>query len=481
MRKNSWILLALLGVLAACKQDEPTEPPIAVENQINAFVWGGMNSWYFWQDDVADLTDTRFEDLEEKNTFLNQYTDPSQLFNDLLFANDRFSWIVDDYIALQNSFQGVSRSYGFEYNLVRLHDTDSVLGYVTYTLPGTEALSQEVVRGDVFYAIDGTAMNLDNYAELLSREAIEISFADRTSGSWQDNGKTANLTAVNVAENPVHLTKVLEVEDTKVGYILYNQFVHTRHRELNDAFGELAAAGVTELVLDLRYNPGGAVFTSLLLGGMIYADGTDNTVFSKLLYNSKHSASNFDFPFLTELAVLDGDFDIVATETMNRLSLNRVFVLTGRGTASASELIINGLEPYMEVIQIGAFTRGKNEGSITLYDSPNSDYRDVNTANPEHLWAMQPIVSKIANATGFGAYEDGLAPDYELDEVNFFDQLLPLGEPEEQLLKVALDEIAGLGSIGRRAPIKSTNDFVSASEHKEKLTRSPLLDGLKIN
>lgn len=473
--------MALVSVMTACRRDEPSEPPIAVENEISAFVWDGMNSWYYWQDEVANLSDTRFEDLGEKNTFLNQYTDPSQVFEDLLYVNDRFSWIVDDYVALQNSFQGVSRSYGFEYNLVRLQDTDSVLGYVTYTLPDTEAFNQEVLRGDVFYAIDGTPMNLGNYAELLSREAIEISFSDRASGNWQDNGKTATLAAVSIAENPVHLTRVLEVEETKVGYILYNQFVHTRHRELNDAFGEIAAAGATELVLDLRYNPGGAVFTSLLLGGMIYANGTDNTVFSKLLYNSKHAASNFDFPFLTELSVLDGDFNIVATETMNRLSLNRVFILTGRGTASASELIINGLEPYMEVIQIGASTRGKNEGSVTIYDSPSSDFRDVKTANPDHLWAMQPIVSKIANATGFGAYEEGLAPDYALDEVNFFDQLLPLGDPEEQLLKVALEEIAGLGSIGRKEPIRSTNDFVSASEHKELLTRSPLLDGLKIN
>lgn len=480
MIKSNWIALIVLIAFVSCNQDEPAGPPTAVDNEINEFVWGGLNSWYFWQNEVTDLQDDRFGSLDEKNKFLNQYTNPAELFEALLWENDRFSWIVDDYVALQNSFQGVSRSFGFDYNLVRIQDTDSVLGYVTYTLPSTDAMGQGIARGDVFYGIDGTAMNLDNFSTLLSQENITLNFADRSSGSWQDNGRSVSLSAVNITENPVHHTEVIEIEGIKVGYIVYNQFVHTQHRALNNAFGELVAAGATELVLDLRYNPGGSVFTALLLGGMIYRQGTENTVFSKLIYNAKQSARNVDFPFLTELSVLDADFNITSTEQMNRLSLNRVYVLTGRGTASASELIINGLEPYMDVIQIGTFTRGKNEGSVTLYDAPNSDFRDVSGANPSHLWAMQPIVSKIANSEGFGSYEDGLAPDYEIDEVSFFDELRPLGNPEEQLLKIALDDITGVGSIGRRAAIPSNRSYVGGTSHKERIARSPLLDGLKL-
>lgn len=480
MIKNSWIVFLALVVALGCKQDEPDGPPTALENEINSFIWDGLNGWYFWQNQVANLQDDRFNSLDEKNQFLNQYASPAELFDILLWENDRFSWIVDDYVALRNSFQGVSRSYGFEYNLIRLQDTDSILGYVTYTHPSTSAETQGIRRGDVFYGIDGIAFNLDNYSVLLSQESITLNFADNNSGSWQDNGRAVSLASVNIAENAVHKTQVIDLDGTKVGYISYNQFVYTQHRALNAAFGELVAAGATELVLDLRYNPGGSVFTALLLGGMVYREGTDNTVFSKLVYNAKKSQRNIDFPFLTELSVLDADFNITSTEQMNRLSLNRVYILTGRRTASASELIINGLEPYMEVIQIGTYTRGKNEGSVTLYDSPTSDFRDVATANPQHLWAMQPIVSKIANATGFGSYEDGLAPDYEIDEVSFFDQLLPLGDPEEQLLKIALDDIAGISGIGRGEVIRSAHEDLGGSPHKEQVSRSPSLDGLGI-
>ena len=480
MLKKKWFFYLGLIALIACKNDEPTEPPVAVDNAINEFVWGGLNSWYYWQQQVSDLSDNRFETLSEKNQFLNQYTDPSTLFDDLMYTGDRFSWIVDDYIELQNRFQGVSRSYGFEFNLINIQGTDSVLGYTTYVLPNTDAASRGIVRGDVFYAIDDTRLTLTNYAELINQETIKLAYANRVNGSWTDNGKTVSLDAVQIAENPVHLAKVLEVEGTKVGYIMYNQFVHTRHRELNAAFGLLKNDGVTELVLDLRYNTGGSVFTALLLGGMIYNQGTETTLFSKLIYNPKHANNNFDFPFLTELAVLNADFEIIASEVMNRLNLSRVYILTGRNTASASEIIINGLEPYMEVIQIGTYTRGKNEGSVTLYDSPYSDYRDVSTANPDHLWAMQPIVSKIANADGFGAYENGLAPDYEIDEVSFYYDLKPLGDPDEQLLKIALDDISGLNSIGRLATFSSDAVYLGTSTHKEKFTRSSWLDGLDI-
>ena len=91
--------------------------------------------------------------------------------------------------------------------------------------------------------------------------------------------------------------------------------------------------------------------------------------------------------------------------------MSKVYVLTTGRTASASELVINGLKPYIDVIQIGTNTTGKNVGSITIYD-----YDDKGAKNPNHKWAMQPLTFKIENATGFGDYTNGLPPTYEIQE-----------------------------------------------------------------
>ena len=128
-------------------------------------------------------------------------------------------------------------------------------------------------------------------------------------------------------------------------------------------------------------------------------------------------------------------------ESIFSLNLDRVFVLTSARTASASELLINGLDPYIDVIHIGDFTVGKNQGSITVYDYIN-DSRDK---NPNHMYAMQPIVLKIGNVAGYTDFPNGLEPDIFMKE----SLLNPgvLGDVEEPLLKIAIDQIFGNASL----------------------------------
>ena len=128
-------------------------------------------------------------------------------------------------------------------------------------------------------------------------------------------------------------------------------------------------------------------------------------------------------------------------ESIFSLNLDRVFILTSARTASASELLINGLDPYIDVIHIGDFTVGKNQGSITVYDYIN-DSRDK---NPNHMYAMQPIVLKIGNVAGYTDFPNGLEPDIFIKE----SLLNPgvLGDIEEPLLKIAIDQISGNASL----------------------------------
>ena len=133
-------------------------------------------------------------------------------------------------------------------------------------------------------------------------------------------------------------------------------------------------------------------------------------------------------------------------ERLNSLGLNKLYVLTTSSTASSSEGIINNLVPYIEVIHIGDYTVGKNQGSITIKDYINNE-GDV---NPNHKYAMQPIVTKSANSAGFADFDDGLVPDLLLKES--LSNLGTLGDKNEKLLQSALNQISNNLSVSNAPP-----------------------------
>ena len=131
---------------------------------------------------------------------------------------------------------------------------------------------------------------------------------------------------------------------------------------------------------------------------------------------------------------------------MNRLTtVDRLYVIGGQRTASASEMIINGLRPYMPVIHIGETTVGKNEGSITVVDS-SAPYTNVNSRNSNHTVGMQPIVFQIFNSLNQSDYTFGFEPDVEVREGDFATNIKPFGDTSEALLRAALDAINGTTS-----------------------------------
>ncbi|HET6528505.1 MAG TPA: S41 family peptidase, partial [Balneolaceae bacterium] len=246
--------------------------------------------------------------------------------------------------------------------------------------------------------------------------------------------------AVEIHENPVFMAKVIDTGSKQVGYLALNAFRANYHQALNDSVGTLLSQGIDELILDLRYNGGGAIVTCSVLASMI--SGNDSTdVFAKFTYSEKRSALNSEYSFFSKLPVDDQAGGDIA---MNTLSLNRLYVLTGWGTASASEMVINGLKPYIEVIQVGEQTVGKDVGSITVYDSPPY-YNNKENLNPNHKIAMQPIVVKLVNADGQD-YPNGFTPERAnvVIEGDYLDENLPpMGDPSDPLLARALQLITG--------------------------------------
>lgn len=438
--KITLLLFIALFTFQSCEDMDDVAAPEYLE--VNDFIWKGLNLYYLWQADVPNLADTRFANQADLNTFLKGYPEPETLFDALRVDKsiDRFSWIVSDYLELEGMLQGTTKNDGVDFGLYRKSsDSNDIFGWVRYIIPNSDASTKDIKRGAIFYGVNGTQLTTSNYQTLLlNAENYTLNLADYNNGQITPNGKSVTLTKTELSENPIMINNVIETGGHKIGYLMYNGFYPNYDSQLNDAFGSLKSQGITDLVLDLRYNGGGSVQTATRLASMITGQFTDK-VFSKQRWNDKINA----YFESEDPGALDNLFTSTIEGTaVNSLNLNKVYILTTKSTASASELVINGLKPYIDVVQIGDITTGKNVGSITIYDSPTFGKEN---RNPHHRYAMQPIVLKIVNADDFGDYFNGLEPTYSLKEN--ITNLGVLGTASEPLLSTAIGKITGTAKM----------------------------------
>ena len=446
------LVVLCCAITLSCSKDDDLNLPDTIDPdgsaavEVQDFMWKAMNFWYFWQSNVDDLADDRFANTAEGRTeyteFLASEEEPGVFFeNKLQYIEDRFSFYNSDYRELTNSLAGISKSNGLEFGLVRFQDSDAVFGYVRYIIPNSNATNVAINRGDLFTGVDGQTLNTENYIDLLfgEKDTYTLNMADFVNGSVVPNEQEVLLTKEEaLAENPIFISKSFEIGGENIGYIMYNQFTNEYDDDLYDAIEALKTAGITNLILDLRYNPGGSVNTTRLLASMIYGTNTSD-VFLRKRYNDKLQEQFTDSQLEVYFA------DKVGGNTINSLGLAKLYVLTTSGSASASELLINSLEPYMDVIQIGDVTRGKNEFSTTMVDDRDNSYlytpSRVNKINPDNQWAIQPLIGRNENSEGFSEYTSGLQPDILLKED--FGNLGILGEQNEPLLARAIQAITG--------------------------------------
>jgi C-terminal peptidase prc len=298
--------------------------------------------------------------------------------------------------------------------------------FVRFVYDNSPASEANLKRGDEILKINGKTIKEISENRSWStifgenKEGVKVSMEIKTK---EGETKTLELTKRKINAKSVLISKVIKLEDgKKIGYLHFLSFVNPSKDELLNSFRYFRDQNIDELVLDLRYNGGGLVSIAALLGSLIGGDKVDQKDFATLKFNDLNTKFNYTYKF--ESTGID-------------LDLSRVFVLTSHSTCSASELVINGLKPFLDVIVIGDRTCGKPVGmsGIEVCD-----------------YILNAINFATYNANNQGEYFDGIEAQCYVKDNLFVD----LGSLDEPLLKEALNYIQTQECSSRNSKIIDT-------------------------
>ena len=445
--------LFLTLVFISCSRDDNNDTGSTTKpDEINNFVWKAMNSWYYWQPNVPNLADSFDDNQTTYANFLNGKT-PDKLFYSLLYQRgtiDIFSWIENNNeVVYSSKIAEVEKSGGFDIGIYPKDNTNTTaVALVNYVVPNSPAALAGLKRGDVITKVNGSPLTLNN-SDLLYNNQVTVTLAatvQLTSTGLITTDKTSSIsiTQADIDENPIAYYEKKVYGTKNIGYLVFNAFKADYNDELNAAFAQMKADGINELVLDLRYNGGGSLETAVALAGMIN-DSYSGSPYVFLDFNNKHNSEDgFDYLSnqMNTYSLVNNIPEKSGTETINSLNLTKVYVLVNFQTASASELTVQCLKKYVNVVTIGYDTVGKFVGSITLYDSPAQDYTSYTNRNTKHNWQLQPITFSYYNKDK-DVNPEFITPDYEINPYSIFNNLTAFGDVRDPFLKKALELITG--------------------------------------
>ncbi len=451
--KRLLLFLCVSVLLLGCNPDGPLTDTQVMNKYVDSWIYQNMSQLYYWNTTLPAAS--------------NSHDNPAEYFKTLKYKDDRFSAIFESYQDILNQLNGVSAAeIGFEFQLYfESKNNNNVLGEVSYVKWGTPAAAMGIKRGDIFRKINGQQITTANYSTVVNymfdnSASSSITFSTLQNGFFTDKAAVTVTKAVNYQEDPVYMDTVYIVNGKKVGYLVYNFFSNDigdeslkYDLELNTVFGQFKQQNISELILDLRYNHGGKISSAVHLSSMLVPSVSADKIFTYTEYNqilteyfnsNEYKSKYNDNPFVTNFVTsIDVTVPATASYPIQNIgnNLHRIFFLTGSGTASASEMVINGLKPFFPCVLIGDTTVGKNVGSTLVYD-------DQNTKNH---WAFMPIIMKVYNCDHKSDFSNGFVPDYRIED----DYSYLLGDTREGLLSKAISQISGLSaSPAKSAPVK---------------------------
>ena len=390
------------------------------------------NTLYLWYNEIADIDPrnlTTLEYFEQMQTFEISPSGSSK---------DKFHFTLPTDVYQEQSLEGISAGYGATFVILEGAPPRQIV--VAYTEPDTPATSPEVrlLRGTTILEVDGEDLVNGNSVDTLNNGLFPgdnetHTFLVRDSG--EDTPRTISMTSTQIVSIPVQNVSTIETNSGVVGYMTFNDHIKTAEAQLIDAMTQLQTFGIDDLILDLRYNGGGFLDIANELSYMIAGDAAVGRVFEELEFNDQH----LEFDPVTNRPLTPTQFHTTAQgfSTPNgtplpSLGLARVFILTGPGTCSASESIINSLRGIdVEVVQVGKTSCGKPYGFYP-FDNCGTTYFSIQFRG--------------RNQKGFGDYTDGFSPS-NTNQVG--GELVPgclvsddftrqLGDPKEGRLRAAL-------------------------------------------
>ncbi|MFP3599085.1 S41 family peptidase [Chryseobacterium sp. SIMBA_029] len=415
--KNAVPVLAVIAVfIISCKdrdEDIPNFPEGSTES-VNVWVQDSMRRYYYWAEQMPAKPD--------------YHLPVKDFFKSLLSSQDRFSFIVntDDPSTYPRS---VRNMYGFDYATLQIPG-GKVVTVIKLVLKNSPAQNAGLERGKIITKINGTSVTASN-AEQLTTSIPEQTILTLTVGDWKDdtviNEKNMTIYYGFSLDQPV-MSKIFEENGKKTGYLYVYDFPDGMTPILNQKFAEFKAAGIQDLILDLRYNYGGSVASAAALCTLIPSGITSGSHF--ITYKGNKNGGEVKRTFSQQIAYDPGALGFT-TLRANALGINKVYILTSGSTASASEIVINNLKPYMQVVQVGDITLGKDMAGFTVEDK----------RKPRKIsWQIHPVIYKVFNANDEGGYSSGITPQKPVSEYASL-PLLPLGNPDEVLLSSVLNSI----------------------------------------
>jgi C-terminal processing protease CtpA/Prc len=389
MRNRRW-LPVVLGFLAAGVGRAQAQGQCAVLDQ-NVFVRDTLRDIYLWYQELPDLDPAL-------------YSSPEAYLDAVRYRplDESFSYISS--AQASSSYYSESQYIGLGFSFQWVRETRARISQVFPDSPSSEA---GMARGDYLVAIGGRPIE-----ELVDPAAFDAAIGPTEIGvsveiSWRSPfGEDASgvLTKRPVTIPTVSQKKVFDVDGLPVGYVHLRNFVEPSVSALDSAFAEFQAQGVTDVVLDLRYNGGGLIEVARHLGSLIGGFRTNGQPFVELVHNDKNSFRNRTFPF---------------DDPEQSLDVPRLVVIATHLSASSSELVIQGLKPFVPVTVVGGRTYGKPVGQYGF------EFCDK---------VLFPVSFRSQNARGESDFFDGIPADCPASDN--LDRAL--GDPAESSLAEAL-------------------------------------------
>ena len=464
-------LLPLLTVGSCRGKDEPESPDepsseAMTRHYVNFFACNMVNAYYLWIDDIKPEMDSWDMDCDPMEKIKAvRYKDSSGK------EIDRWTQLTNDYKTFTSAVAGTSTTYGFDFNLYYYDSTrTTVCAVVTVVYDGSPAAKAGMKRGDCITKIAGKTMTPDNYSTILKESFYGASSCTLT----LHGGGSVKMSPVSMYEDPVVTYRTFDCSGKKVGYLFYNAFTQKSYLRLIEACRYFKEEGVSELILDLRYNGGGFTTTEQALASMLAPekDVLAGQILETSVYNSRLTEAwgNDAVPFKTDFSFTTEDKETVSFSTAGaNIGLKKIYALVTDASASASESLIGCLKPYIDIEVIGQKTLGKFCSGI-IYSS-NDWYEDVKDQLPSSdynnglkyadNWGIYVMIGRYADKNGETlCMPDGIEPGTMVED-NPMDGR-QLGDPEESMLGIALAHAgyipAATRSLRRLEPTLSIGD-----------------------